>query len=126
MNNKGQTLVLFVILVPFVLAICAFAFDSAYILIKDNELESIAKSSVRSIMEDDADYDKVISVIKENDSNIEVININSDSIHLKNKIVGYLTCTVITLYILLSINVKGQISISCANCISKSAFQAYN
>ena len=62
MNNKGQTLVLFVILVPFVLAICAFAFDSAYILIKDNELESIAKSSVRSIIEDSADYDKVIVV----------------------------------------------------------------
>lgn len=86
MNNKGQTLVFFVILVPLVLAICAFAFDSAYILIKDNELESIAKSSVKSIMEDGANYDKVISVIKENDSNIEIIDINANSIHLKNKI----------------------------------------
>lgn len=51
---------------------------------------------------------------------------NEGIIHLKNKIVGYLTCTVITSDILLSINVKGQINISGANCISKSAFQAYN
>lgn len=86
MNNKGQTLVLFVVLIPFILALCAFIFDSAYITIKDNELESIAKSSLRSVIEDGYSYDKVISVIKENDSNIKVININNESIHLENKI----------------------------------------
>lgn len=51
---------------------------------------------------------------------------NQGIIYLKSKIVGYLTCTVITLDILLSINTKGQINISCASYISKFAFQAYN
>lgn len=51
---------------------------------------------------------------------------NQGIIYLKSKIVGYLTYTVITLDILLSINMKGQISISRASYISKSAFQAYN
>lgn len=51
---------------------------------------------------------------------------NQGIIHLKSKIVGYLTCTVITLDILLSINTKGQINISRASYISKFAFQAYN
>ena len=51
MNNKGQTLVLFVVLIPLILMLFAFVFDSAYISRKDTELEGIATSSLKSVME---------------------------------------------------------------------------
>ena len=86
MNNKGQTLVLFVVLIPLILMLFAFVFDSAYISRKDTELEGIATSSLKSVMESGASYEDVIKVIKENDENIEVISLDDNSIHLMNKI----------------------------------------
>lgn len=86
MNNRGQTLVLFVVFIPLILAIFAFVFDSAYIVRKNVELESIANSSLKAIMVNNKDREDVIRVIKENDENIEVVSLDDDSIHLINKI----------------------------------------
>lgn len=86
MNNKGQTLVLFVVLIPFIMMLFAFVFDSAYISRKNTELEGIANSSLISIIKDNKSSEDVIKVIKENDKNIEIISIDNNSIHLMNKI----------------------------------------
>ncbi len=86
MNNKGQTLVLFVVLIPFILALFAFVIDSAYIVRKDTELKGIATSSLKSIMKDNKNYNDIKKVIKTNDSNIEIISLDDSSIHLTNKI----------------------------------------
>lgn len=86
MNNKGQTLVLFVVLIPFILMLFAFVFDSAYISRKDTELEGIATSSLKALIENNKTSSDVVKVIKENDENIEVISIDNNSIHLMNKI----------------------------------------
>lgn len=96
MNNKGQTLVLFVLLLPLIFAIFAFCFDSAYIARKNTELEGIATSSLKYIIENKKSFEEATSVIKENDENIKIIAIDENSIHLTNeikpifgKIIGY-------------------------------------
>lgn len=96
MNSKGQTLVLFVVLIPFILALFAFVIDSAYIVRKNTELYGIAKSSLRSVVVDNKSIASVREVILKNDDNIEIVSFDDSSIHLKNsvepifgKIVGY-------------------------------------
>ena len=86
MNNKGQTLVLFVVLIPLMLALFAFVIDSAYIVRKDTELEGIATSSLKSVIKDNKSISEVKQVIKKNDNNIEIISFDDSIIHLKNKI----------------------------------------
>lgn len=86
MNNKGQTLVLFVVLIPLFLALFAFVIDSAYIVRKDIELEGIATSSLKTVIKDGKSINEVKQVIKENDKNIKIISLDDSSIHLENKI----------------------------------------
>ena len=52
MNNKGQTLVLFVVLLPVILILLAFVFDTAYMSMESNRLNDIAKTSVKYIVKD--------------------------------------------------------------------------
>ncbi len=86
MNNKGQTLVLFVALIPVMLILFAFIFDSSYIARKNSELEGIAKSSLRNVMENNNSWNEIKKVIKKNDKNIEIIEMTDNEIHLTNKI----------------------------------------
>ena len=95
MNNKGQTLVLFVVLIPFILALFAFVIDSAYIVKEDTKLKSIATSSLKSL-NDNKNISDIKKIIKTNDNNIQIVVIDNNKIHLTNqidpifgKIVGY-------------------------------------
>lgn len=85
MNNKGQTLVLFVILLPLILILCAYAFDNTYIVIENNKLKNIADDSINYLASNES-IEKVTKVIKSNDKNINIVFIDENNVHLKKEI----------------------------------------
>ena len=86
MNNKGQTLVLFVALLPFIFMLFVLIFDLAFLSSEKTKLDSIASSSLQSIVMQKKDIDLVKDNIKKNDSNIKINEINNNSICLSKKI----------------------------------------
>ena len=96
MNNKGQTLVLFVALLPFIFILFVFVFDLSYIASSKTKLDSIAESSLNDVMVKSKDKNSIVEVIKKNDDDIRVLSIDDNSICLKKtvepvfgSIVGY-------------------------------------
>lgn len=86
MNNKGQTLVLFVALLPFIFILFVFAFDLAYISSQKTKLDSIASSSLKSIIVENKDLNKVKEIVNMNDKDIKILSIDNDSICLKKSV----------------------------------------
>jgi len=86
MNNKGQTLVLFVVLLPVILILLAFVFDTAYMSMESNRLNDIAKTSVKYIVKDNKDINEVKTIIKKNDNDIKIEKITTNSVYLKKEI----------------------------------------
>lgn len=89
MNNKGQALVIFLILLPIFLGLCALVIDSAYIVTNKNRLSNINEIAINDAL-DGKSENEVREIIKMNNKNIEIItfkrNENTVYIHLQNKI----------------------------------------
>ena len=85
MNNKGQTLVLFIILIPVFLIIFAFAIDTSYMSIKEKELEDVANVAIEEINKT-GDINKANEYIKKVDKNIKIISIRNDKVVLEKDI----------------------------------------
>lgn len=74
MNKKGQVLVFFVILIPMLLAIAAFAIDVGYSFYQSNKLHSITHMALKYGLNHPDDPDlraKIIDLIYKNDSKID-------------------------------------------------------
>lgn|SRR5574344_2726624 len=96
MNNKGQTLVFFVALLPLVFILFAFIFDTALISIENNRIKDEASSAIKYLVSDNKNIIDVRGVIISNDKDINIVSITSNSVHLKKsidplfgKVVGY-------------------------------------
>lgn len=84
LNNKGQSLFLFVIFIPIFLMICVFVVDIGFAKIEENKLNNISILSLNyglSHIEDDP-YDEMVNLINKNDSKIDNYSIDID---LENK-----------------------------------------
>ena len=86
MNNKGQTLVLFVALLPFIFILFVFVFDLAFLSSEKTKLDGVASSSLRSIMIEGKSKDLIKDNIKSNDANIIIDKIGDNRICLSKKI----------------------------------------
>ena len=86
MNNKGQTLVLFIALLPFIFILFVFVFDLSYLASQKTKLDSIASSALNSIMIKGNDTQEVKDNIKKNDKEIKINSISNDSICLRKEI----------------------------------------
>ena len=75
MNNKGQTLVLFVILIPVFLGLFAFCFDNIYMSIEKNKLLDIAE--IANDYKNSKTNDEIKDLILKNDKDIKKINIRN-------------------------------------------------
>lgn len=76
MNNKGQSLVIFVIILPILLMFCCYVIDMSLILYEKNHLDGINKTITSSYLKD-----KTINIEKlllKNDKKIENIKIIGD------------------------------------------------
>ncbi len=85
MNQHGQTLILFVILIPLMLGLCAFVIDVSLIVSKSVELKEICKS----IMEHSdlfSGKEEMEQMFIENDVPVEnlKIEIQGETVHIQN------------------------------------------
>ncbi len=71
MNNKGQTLVLFVVMLPIILFFICFFIDTSMILYEQNRLEKLAREVVH--YDDKKEFELQIETwMKKNDKHITV------------------------------------------------------
>lgn len=81
MNNKGQSLVIFVLILPVIALFLAFFIDSGMVLLKKTKLEGIMKSNIEmSLKEDKLDEQELMKVIKSNSSDINLKYEEKDNI----------------------------------------------
>ena len=99
MNKKGQTLILFVLLIPVLIMAFALIFDSAYIITENNRLDDINETAIKYYFEGTSTTD-IKKYIEKNDKDILIkdINITSNNINIIldksiksyfGKIIGY-------------------------------------
>lgn len=91
LNNKGQSLVMFICLLPILLLIVLAIVDISRMVIEKNKLNNInyiAISYYSSHKEDDDVTERIISLVKRNDEDIINVRINKDknTIYLDKKI----------------------------------------
>ena len=84
MNNKGQSLVTFVLILPLLVFFIAYFMDSASGMLEKNKLEGIIKNNLAVVLEKDIKNEQdIIYVIKENDQELNVrVNIIDDNIEI--------------------------------------------
>ena len=91
LNNKGQSLVMFICLLPILLLIVLAIVDDSRMVIEKNKLNNInyiAISYYSNHKEDDDVTERIISLVKRNDEDIINVRINKDknTIYLDKKI----------------------------------------
>lgn len=90
LNNKGQTLIMFILLIPLILAIMALVIDTSFVYKEKIKFQSVTKTIMKNTYEkkDAIDFnDKIINLYKKNGININnmVIKVNSDNVVIKNQ-----------------------------------------
>ena len=88
MNNKGQSLITFVLILPLIVMFIAFFIDSSLSIIEKNKLDGIVYDNMKvALNKEIRDIDKITSSIKKNiDANIMVIIDNDELIvHASSK-----------------------------------------
>lgn len=84
MNNKGQVLVLFVIMLPIIIFILFIVVDIGNIYLKKTEVCDITYNAI-SYLKDGKTNEEVVNLIKENNKNIKV-SIDNNIITSKLKV----------------------------------------
>lgn len=90
LNNKGQTLIMFILLIPLILVIMALVVDTSFVFKEKIKFQSVTKTIMKTTYEnkDATDFnDKIINLYKKNGiyTNNIVIKVNSDSVVIKNQ-----------------------------------------
>lgn len=91
LNNKGQSLVMFICLLPILLLIVLAIVDVSRMVIEKNKLNNINNIAIwyySNHKEDDDVTERIISLVKRNDEDIINVRINKDknTIYLDKKI----------------------------------------
>lgn len=75
MNNKGQSLIFFVVILPILALFLVFLIDICIYGLNNNHIKNTIKDNLKIILKDEIkEEDKIIKVIKDNidDSNVDV------------------------------------------------------
>jgi len=99
MNNKGQVLVLFVIILPVILILATYMIDSGYIVSEKSKIDDINEIVLKRALTNDLSTSEIKDLIDKNDKDIYIVDVNYDDgirLHLQKiiepifgKIVGY-------------------------------------
>ena len=85
MNKHGQTLILFVILIPILLGLAALVVDVGLIVSRSTELKEVSKTIIESVWED-ANEEEIRDLFVKNDIPVEHLEVlvTEESIHIVN------------------------------------------
>lgn len=90
LNKKGQTLILFVIMIPIILGIAALVVDVGVIFANKSHLKEVTKTAIReNISNIDNETDtKIKNILIKNEVNVDnlEIKISDNKINVKNEI----------------------------------------
>ena len=86
MNKRGQTLILFVILIPILLGMAAVVVDVGYLISKNVELKEVSKTIVEEVI-DNASEEKIKDLFLLNDIPVENLEVEilDDRVHIENE-----------------------------------------
>ena len=87
MNNKGQTLVLFIIFIPILIILAAFIIDTGLIIRESTRLKAATKTVIKdTYYKDDLSEEKIIKLLNKNNINTDNIEITiyNDQITINN------------------------------------------
>lgn len=86
MNKKGQTLILFVILIPVLLGLCALVIDVGSIVLANTKLREVTKTIISDVAED-ANEDEIRNLYLKNGIPVEnlEVDIQNDKIRIQNE-----------------------------------------
>ena len=87
LNKNGQTLVVFILLIPIFLAICAFVIDVGLMTYESMKLKNVTKSILTNVMsKNKISEDSIIELYRRNNIKTDdlVIEITEDSIKIEN------------------------------------------
>lgn len=79
MNNKGQTLVLFVILIPFLFIIISFIVDIGLLSLEKTKLTNEIKDSIKYVLKNNKGTGDLVDLINKSDKNIIIKKLNFDN-----------------------------------------------
>ena len=79
MNNKGQTLVIFVILLPFMCVLFGYILDKCYLLYQEKKLKEVAAIVCKYSLNQEKTEMDIKQLALENDEKIENIKINRNA-----------------------------------------------
>ena len=78
-NNKGQTLVLFVILIPFLFILISFIVDTGLLSLEKVKLENTVKDSIKDVLKNNKSSDELIILINKNIDKIKIKDISIEN-----------------------------------------------
>ncbi len=79
MNNKGQVLISFIILIPLFIMLIGIVTDTGYLLTEKRRIENNIKFSLRNNCDTSCDKTKIKKHLKSNIDDIETLNIDAGS-----------------------------------------------
>ena len=87
MNNKGQTLVVFIIFIPVIILLMAFIVDTSLMYIAKSKLNDLSKTIIKEIYDVEDKNSKVEELLKANEINYNNydIEINDNKVKLSIK-----------------------------------------
>lgn len=82
MNNKGQSLVIFIIIIPVIFIVFSFLYDYAYIINSQNKYENVTRTILNSTLEED----KIVDLYKQNGYKVDNFNYKkeNDKVYIQN------------------------------------------
>lgn len=82
MNNKGQSLVIFIIIIPVIFIVFSFLYDYAYIINSQNKYENVTRTILNSTLEED----KIVDLYKKNGYKVDDFKYKkeNDKVYIQN------------------------------------------
>lgn len=82
MNNKGQSLVIFIIIIPVIFIVFSFLYDYAYIINGQNKYENVTRTILNSTLEED----KIVDLYKQNGYKVDDFKYKkeNDKVYIQN------------------------------------------
>lgn len=84
MNNKGQSLIVFILILPIITLFLAFFIDSSLSLMEKNKIDGIITNNIKEALNKDIrDSEKIKRVIKKNVDMDIVVDISEDNLKIE-------------------------------------------
>lgn len=82
MNNKGQSLVIFIIIIPVIFIVFSFLYDYSYIINSQNKYENVTRTILNSTLEED----KIVDLYKQNGYKVDDFKYKkeNDKVYIQN------------------------------------------